>query len=162
MFLNNTRARAADASNAGASRSVRPLGALSLLPCGVALLATLALSGCLAGDTTGASEDLAMKADAIRIEPIGGSTPQVVIYRGPNYTDTSQTLGAGIYEVGELRIGDNTLSSLKVPSGWRVTLYEHASFKGRTKTFTGNGNVGTDFVDITSSIVVQGLRTSDR
>ena len=83
---------------------------------------------------------------------------RVVIYEDRDYQGNSQVLekAAGSYSVEELTIGNDTLSSLRIPSGYRVTLYEHNGFEGRSKTFTEDTPyVGDDFNDITSSIKVE-------
>jgi hypothetical protein len=48
------------------------------------------------------------------------------------------------------------LSSLKVPQGLKVTLYEHGTDQGRSKVFTADAAwVGDDFNDTTSAIKVE-------
>ncbi|HEX9060017.1 MAG TPA: cohesin domain-containing protein, partial [Clostridia bacterium] len=88
--------------------------------------------------------------------PTPASKPMVEIYADGDYQGLSQTLSIGSYNLNDLKIGNDVLSSLKVPQGLKVTLYEHENFQGRTKTFTENASwVGDDFNDITSSIVVE-------
>src|ERR687886_366289 len=83
---------------------------------------------------------------------------KVVIYRDANYSGLSQELDEGSYDVSSLTIGNDQLSSLKVPNGLRVTLYEHAGFSGRSKSFSSDTSfVGADFNDLTSSIRVDRL-----
>ncbi|MFH1465700.1 MAG: beta/gamma crystallin-related protein [Pseudomonadota bacterium] len=84
------------------------------------------------------------------------------IYEHANYGGKKQDLAPGRYDMGELSIGNDRLSSLKVPAGLRVTLFEHASFKGRTKSFTGDAPwVGDDFNDITSGVAVEQISQTD-
>lgn len=81
---------------------------------------------------------------------------KVVIYSNHDFQGVSQELEPGRYNDRELAIGNDHLSSLKVPPGLRVILYEHANFQGRTKQFTSDTPyVGDDFNDITSSIEIQ-------
>ncbi|HPJ29786.1 MAG TPA: beta/gamma crystallin-related protein [Methanothrix sp.] len=77
------------------------------------------------------------------------------IFEHKNFKGRSQELGIGKYDINLLTIGNDAVSSLKVPSGLRVILYEHSRFQGKSKTFSG-GNHGTvdDFNDKTSSIIV--------
>jgi hypothetical protein len=83
---------------------------------------------------------------------------KVVIYRDENYSGPSQELDEGSYDISSLTIGNDQLSSLKVPNGLKVTLYEHAGFSGRSKSFTSDTPfVGADFNDLTSSIRVDKL-----
>lgn len=81
---------------------------------------------------------------------------QVIIYQDVNYGGVSQGLGVGVYDIADLEIGDDQLSSLKVPKGLRVTLYEHGGASGRSKSFTEDTPwVGDDFDDTTSFIKVE-------
>jgi serralysin len=84
-----------------------------------------------------------------------GSNRKVVIYSGSEYQGISQELEPGSYNLDKLTIGNDTLSSLRVPSGMRVILYEHAGFTGRSKEFTKDTpQVGDDFNDKTSSLEI--------
>ncbi|GAB1544758.1 hypothetical protein NUACC21_74340 [Scytonema sp. NUACC21] len=81
---------------------------------------------------------------------------RVVIYSDRDFQGRSQELEPGRYDVGQIAIGNDHLSSLKVPSGLRVILYEHAGFQGRTKVFASDTPyVGDDFNDFTSSLEIQ-------
>ncbi|MGL5192657.1 MAG: hypothetical protein ACRC8Y_03490 [Chroococcales cyanobacterium] len=87
---------------------------------------------------------------------------KVVIYQDANYQGASQQLSEGEYNLPNLTIGNDQLSSLKVPNGIKVTLYEHSEFKGRFKSFTEDTPwVGDDFNDITSSIKVEKILMTD-
>lgn len=84
-----------------------------------------------------------------------GSNRKVVIYSDSEYQGISQELEPGSYNLDKLTIGNDTLSSLRVPSGMRVILYEHAGFTGRSKEFTKDTpQVGDDFNDKTSSLEI--------
>jgi len=81
---------------------------------------------------------------------------EAVIYQHANYQGRKQVLSPGWYNMNELTIGNDALSSLQVTDGLEVTLYQQANFKGTAKVFTKNTPfVGADFNDKTSSIVVQ-------
>ncbi|BAY90747.1 MULTISPECIES: hypothetical protein [unclassified Tolypothrix] len=83
---------------------------------------------------------------------------KVVIYRDANYSGLSQELDEGSYDVSNLTIGNDQLSSLKITNGFKVILYENPGFSGRSKSFTSDTPfVGSDFNDITSSIRVDRL-----
>lgn len=78
---------------------------------------------------------------------------KVIIYADANFSGRAQELGPGNYDMGQLAVGNDIVSSLRVPGGWTVTLFEHAGFQGRSKTFTGDTwYVGDDFNDRASSI----------
>jgi hypothetical protein len=49
---------------------------------------------------------------------------------------------------------------VKIPAGWRVTLYQHAGFNGASKVLTSDTPALPDFNDQTSSIVVEGGSTA--
>jgi len=82
----------------------------------------------------------------------------ITIYEHGDFGGRSQVLSEGRYDINELTIGDNALSSLRVPEGYRVTLYQH-SFEGPSVSYTGDTSWVGDFNDETSSIVVERLET---
>lgn len=85
------------------------------------------------------------------------NTGAVNIYQNYNYGGASFTLTEGRYDMNVLvnSIGNDQLSSIKVPSGYRVTLFEHAGFQGRTKVITSDNPTISDFNDFTSSMIVE-------
>lgn len=83
-----------------------------------------------------------------------GKRAQVVVYGDADYRGAAQVLTVGRYDWGQ--VSNDAISSLKVPAGMKVTLFEHTQFKGKRKTFTQDAAyVGQDFNDLTSSIVVE-------
>ena len=87
-----------------------------------------------------------------------GDTASAIVYQHINYGGASRKLVPGQYDSSEFgAVNNDVISSLKVPSGWTVTLYEHPNLQGRSKKITTDTPwVGVDFNDITSSIVVTG------
>lgn len=84
-----------------------------------------------------------------------GSGP-VTIYDDCNYGGRSYRLSLGYHRDNELGIGNDKLSSIRVPSGYKVTLYENDNFQGATKVINyDNACVGKDWNDRTSSILVE-------
>jgi hypothetical protein len=80
----------------------------------------------------------------------------VVIFRDGQFAGPSQILWPGRYDIGQIAIGNDQLSSLRIPPGWVVTLYEHGGSQGRSRQFQGDTPwVGNDFNDITSAILVE-------
>ena len=79
------------------------------------------------------------------------------LFENPDFGGKSLTLGVGCYGIADLNaIGNDKVSSLKVPRGLRVTLCQHVDYKGRRKSFTADTPyVGDDFNDITSSVMVE-------
>lgn len=85
-------------------------------------------------------------------------TPKVSIFADNNFQGASQELGVGSYDFKDLSIGigNDVLSSLKVPAGYRVTLYEHGGFQGKSKTYTSDASIIDEgFNDNTSSIRIE-------
>jgi len=78
-----------------------------------------------------------------------------VVYEHDDYQGRSQILDGGRYDLAALSIGNDVISSLRVPAGWRVTLHQHAGFLGTTRVFTRGTRSLPDFNDQTSSIVVE-------
>jgi len=86
----------------------------------------------------------------------GGTGNQAVtyIYRHADYTGPAKALRIGRYDVGQFT--NDAISSIRVPKGMKVTLFEHGGFQGRRKTFTKDANyLGDDFNDLVSSIIVE-------
>jgi len=80
----------------------------------------------------------------------------ITLFEDCNYKGRSYYLQPGSYSVYQMKIGNDRLSSLQIPSGMRVTLYEHNNFKGRSRTFTSHVFcLDQTWNDITSSIVVE-------
>ena len=83
------------------------------------------------------------------------ASARVIIYEHSNYRGAAQAMGVGQYNMSRIAIGNDTLSSLRIPPGWSVTLYEHSNFGGRRKTFTRDTSfVGNEFNDWASSLVI--------
>jgi uncharacterized protein YkwD len=60
------------------------------------------------------------------------------------------------------QIHNDTISSLKVPAGMKVTLYSDIHFQGKSKAFTQDTPyVGDDFNDIASSVIVENGNSSN-
>ncbi len=78
-----------------------------------------------------------------------------------NFAGNSLAFGVGCYGFKDISVlGNDRVSSLKVPAGLRVTLCEHADYKGRRKSFTADAaDVGNDFNNRTSSLMVEKVVT---
>jgi len=80
---------------------------------------------------------------------------KVVIFEHVNYEGRSQELVVG-YNAGPLELGNDVLSSVRVPKGYKVTLYEHGPSVGRTLVLTEDTPaMPEDFNDVTSNILVE-------
>ncbi len=84
----------------------------------------------------------------------------VTVYQNINYTGWAVELAVGDYDMFQLfdkGIINDVASSIKVASGYKVTLYEDYDFTGRFVELTANSNnlADYDFNDIVSSIKVE-------
>ena len=96
----------------------------------------------------------------------GSSTSGVAtFYEHSNYGGWSVSLGEGSHNYNDIvsaGIKNDVISSLKVPSGYKVTLYNDADFKGSSKDFTSDASyVGDDLNDKTSSIKIEKIGSSN-
>jgi hypothetical protein len=66
------------------------------------------------------------------------SNNPVVVYRDCNYRSESQSFTEGWYRDYQLGVGNDKISSLKIPWGWTVTVYQDDNYKGASITYTGN------------------------
>ena len=68
--------------------------------------------------------------------------PGVVFYQDSYYAGTaSQPLSKGDYTLAQLQamgVVDNKASSLSVPDGWEVVVYENDNFSGKSCTFNAS------------------------
>ena len=90
--------------------------------------------------------------------PIPAPTNGATFYEHINYGGTAVTLGVGNYSLSQMRakgIPNDWMSSLRVPSGWTVEVYEHDNFGGTKWTYTSSTSwVGTAANDKMSSVKI--------
>lgn len=80
----------------------------------------------------------------------------VTLFEHANYQGSSVTLAPGSYKMAQIALPNDSISSLKVPDGHRVFIYEHENFEGEQRFYTTDCDFVGDFNDKTSSIVVEG------
>ena len=67
------------------------------------------------------------------------SNAQVVVYSDCNYAGSAQTLTTRSYYTSQqIGLADNTISSIKIPAGYKATVYTDANMKGREVALTEN------------------------
>jgi hypothetical protein len=123
------------------------------LPCGVPV-----------GDPNEAYAALAIhnvRDEMAGFRPTVVSGGPVSLYQHCGYTGWAAGLAPGRYTLGQLQAQgfvNDDLSSLRVPSGYRVTLYEHDNFTGRSLLKTADDDCVADdgFNDIATSVVIEG------
>ena len=108
------------------------------------------------------SDSIAGAWEAFNIEKVGDTTTNdnvAIFYENSNYSGWSVSLPEGTYDYRDIiakGIKNDAISSLKVSSGYKVTLYDNAGFKGTSKEFTGDASyVGNEINDKTSSIKIE-------
>ena len=65
-----------------------------------------------------------------------GERGSVTLFRDAEFRGASEVLYGDDPNLGDNRIGNDELSSLRVAPGCEVTLYEHADYRGRSATLT--------------------------
>lgn len=93
--------------------------------------------------------------------PVGVAEGQgVSFYQDPSYVRLGSTLPAGAYDgtlLGSYGVVGDDISSIKVPPGYSVTVYEHDGFEGASETLTGDHPTLSTLNDEISSLVVTKL-----
>jgi hypothetical protein len=80
----------------------------------------------------------------------------VTLYDQCNFGGRYQALAPGNYRGYQLGIGNDKLSSIRIPAGLKVTLYEHDNYAGRSVTYAANITcLPTDWNKQASSVVVE-------
>ena len=69
----------------------------------------------------------------------------VTIYEHCDFQGRSQTLAPGRYDMSQLTFGNDVLSSVRVPAGMLVRLYQHAGFGGKTLDLTSDASCLTAY-----------------
>jgi hypothetical protein len=91
------------------------------------------------------------------IRPAYGSGPQVMLFEDCSLRGYSSSLSPGRYNTRQLGIRNDALSSIRIPSGWNVTVYKEGDFRGSSRTFYSNVYcLDGEYNDQASSIVVTG------
>jgi hypothetical protein len=112
----------------------------------------------LSGDATGANSLLSAIHEVVLTRG-GGTTGVATFYKDCNYAGTAISLPAGSYTLAQLQakgILNDDISSLKVQSGYKVTLYANDNFTGTTLAKTADDAclVDDSWNDITTSLVI--------
>ncbi len=81
--------------------------------------------------------------------------PKARVYVHPRFRPPSKELAPGRYDLHQIGLPNDSISSVKVPEGLRVTLFQHHRFGGRKVVFTEDASNLGSFNDQTSSIVVE-------
>ncbi|RXZ78644.1 DUF946 domain-containing protein [Paenibacillaceae bacterium] len=81
----------------------------------------------------------------------------VTVYKDGDFTGTAQSFEVGFHDVNVLRsgVGNDTISSVRVAPGYRVTLYKDAKYSGDSYVLTRDAEWLDYFNDVTSSLKVE-------
>jgi hypothetical protein len=80
---------------------------------------------------------------------------KVTVFSGGGFTDSFQTFGPGRYNMSQITLGNDTIQSIRVPEGWRVTLYHDANFSGSALVLTRDASSLGSMSGQASSLVVE-------
>lgn len=84
----------------------------------------------------------------------GGGDLAAIVFTEPRFAGQSQNLVPGRYDTGDLRIPNDSISSVAVPKGLKVTLFEHSGFRGASTVIKADtGDLGASSFDNTASSV---------
>lgn len=94
---------------------------------------------------------------------LGGNAQEVIIYSGCDLKGDKQILREGRYKDRDIRIGNDRISSIRVPDGWAITVYKSNNFQGSSETYYNNVRCLPDqFNDAISSFrVFRSVRQTD-
>jgi uncharacterized protein YbdZ (MbtH family) len=92
---------------------------------------------------------------SIMVQGPANRTP-VMVFKDMGYKGAAAPLWPGRYSGSSLPVGNDAISSIVIPDGWTVTLYENADFTGATTVLTSSTTLLQGFNDMTSAIIVQG------
>ncbi len=91
-----------------------------------------------------------------------GNTSQsggIIVYGDANYSGKSATFGVGQYNMADMQnkgIANDSISSIKVPLGYKVTVFADINFTGSSKVFSADSSyVGGDWNDKITSFIVE-------
>jgi predicted alpha-1,6-mannanase (GH76 family) len=101
--------------------------------------------------------DLSTQASGVHLFESIASLNKVHVYQDLNYSGFYSQLAIGTYTLSQLQakgISDNDITSMTVPAGYVVTVYENDYFGGAFKTYTANSTWLADWNDRISSVKI--------
>ena len=94
------------------------------------------------------------------VEIMACVSEQAIIYQNCGFNGSSVSLGIGNYpNIANAGFANDSLSSLRVPAGLQVTLYENNAFGGASITFTADDFclINNSFNDACSSLKIEAI-----
>lgn len=81
---------------------------------------------------------------------------QVAVFSDCNYIGQSGSVSAGRYLSYQMKVANDRLSSIQVPYGMKITIYEHDNFQGRSKTYSSSTPcLEAEWRNLASSFIVE-------
>ncbi len=111
---------------------------------------------------TNGSIDLSTQVSGIHLFESIASLNKVHVYQDINYAGFYSQLPVGTYTLAQLQVRgvlDNDITSLTIPIGYAVTVYENDNFGGASTTFSANTSWLADWNDRISSLKIVDTRT---
>ena len=82
----------------------------------------------------------------------------VTLHDQCNYGGRQYTLVAGTYRTSMMKIANDRLSSIQVPAGMKITIFENDKLGGRSKTYTSSiPCLETEWRNMASSVIVENV-----
>ncbi len=97
--------------------------------------------------------DFADRTSSIEVKRVEGEC--VLLYENKNYCGRTQALGAGDYDSESLLIGNNAASSIFIPPGLTVTLFDRPNFLGEKLVLEKSVRDLGAFNDRMSSLIIE-------
>lgn len=69
---------------------------------------------------------------------------RVTLFTDCPFSGTSVSLGVGDYNMNQIGLPNNSISSLRVPSGLQLTLFDHNNFEGASVAISSDHSCLTD------------------
>lgn len=101
--------------------------------------------------------DLSTHTSGVHLYESIASLSKVHVYQDIHYSGFYSQLPKGTYTLAQLQargIADNDITSMTVPAGYSVTVYENSNFTGASKAFTANTQWLSDWNDRISSVKI--------
>jgi hypothetical protein len=110
-----------------------------------------------AGSSAAGAEVLLASLDGTASQQwrLGPAPTRVYAFSSGGFTGSFQAFAPGRYDMSQLTLGNDTIRSLQVPEGWRVTLYQHVGFAGTTQEVTRDASELGSMSGQASSLVVE-------
>jgi hypothetical protein len=80
---------------------------------------------------------------------------KAILYDTIGFTGRSQEVGLGSWDLSQLTLANDSVSSVRVPAGLRVTLYQDVNFRGTHVSYTSDTSTLGTFNKQTSSVLVE-------